>query len=98
VSGKIAPIKKRLEWLIQTVRVEQFIVRTKAVANADDRELLEMVHRRVIQSRKRLLRSVAQFIKRREVRRGKTKTDVDELTRLWQLEPPKPGTSEPSVT
>ena len=85
---KITPVEKKLDRLIQTVKVEQALIGVKAAADTTDRELLEAVHTRLTRSIERLTRSIAQSVNAREVRRGTLRKDVDELTRLWELEPP----------
>ena len=86
----IASIEKKLDWLIQTVRVEQHILRAKENADAANSELLDVTHKRLLLSIQRLTRSIVLSNKKTEVRRSKCKKALDELTRLWQLEPRDP--------
>ena len=85
LRGTIAPIEQRLEWLIQSVRIEQCVLRAKALARGADRVMLDMAHETIRKSMRRLERSIAHSVKKAESCRGALSSDVAELTRIWQL-------------
>lgn len=85
------PIEKTVELLIQTVKAEQIILRAKASARPDDRELLDSAQKNLTRSMRKLRQSIVQRVKKRKARDSKLRRDVDELARLWQLEPLQSG-------
>jgi hypothetical protein len=83
--------------LIQTVRAEQFIARAKASARSDDWELLDSTHKNLTRSMKKLRQSIVRCVKRSKAQDRKLRKDLDELVRLWHLEPLRPGELERST-